>query len=67
MKRIKLRIHPDGSTTLVTIEGAGTGCTELASKLEKCCGDPDETTRAITADYYSHEESHQEQQQDVDT
>lgn len=48
MTTIRLKIAPDGTVTLLDVEGAGQGCRDLTAALERRLGTPDEASRAAT-------------------
>jgi len=57
--KIKMQVLADGSTKIVTIEGAGTGCKAIADKIGSVLGAADESSRETTPDYYIQQEGDQ--------
>jgi len=57
--KIKMQVLKDGSTKIITIEGAGQSCKAVADNIGKVLGDADESSRETTADYYVTQEGDQ--------
>jgi hypothetical protein len=59
--KILFHITPKGEMVIDTVKGAGTNCKAAADKLIQGMGNPDEASRADTADLFE-----QSMSQDID-
>lgn len=50
--KVKMQIFKDGSSKIVTIEGAGQNCRAVADSVGKVLGEADEGSRENTPDLY---------------
>ena len=53
MKRIKMKIDRTGKTTILDVEGYGTGCVLATAGMEARLGTADEASRAHTSNMHA--------------